>query len=80
MAQDITAIIEDWGHRIATAEGGRGLARLLPAFDDESFPLLRQIDPYDYTEFDASQVPAVIAELERLQPAMTRRPTPWLTS
>jgi hypothetical protein len=41
------------------------LNRLLPIFDDQSFPLLRLIDPYGDTLFSSNQMHGFIPEWDR---------------
>lgn len=48
------------------ADGGIVELRELPAFDDQRYPYLRLIDPYENTIFSSYQVQwAVLHELER---------------
>src|SRR5690349_15069941 len=42
------------------------LNRILPKYDDASFPLLRYVDPYDDTIFNSSQMRGFVEEWDRL--------------
>lgn len=44
------------------------LARLLPSFNEEAFPILRWIDPHLDTSFNELQLRHMAEELERLRP------------
>lgn len=51
------------------------LSRVLPSPDDETFPLLRFVDPYGYTVFNRVQLEALESELDRLLYRSDDRPT-----
>jgi hypothetical protein len=42
------------------------LNRVLPSFEDESFPMLRFIDPYGNTLFNTNQMFGFLSEWDRL--------------
>lgn len=46
---------------------GADIGALLPEFDDESFPLLRLVDPYGDTYFSRYQMAGILPEIGRLQ-------------
>jgi hypothetical protein len=46
---------------------GTDLGRLLPDFDDLSYPLLRLVDPYGDTYFSSYQMAGLLPEISRLQ-------------
>jgi hypothetical protein len=48
-------------------DSGKTLATLLPPFEDESFHLLRYIDPYGDTVFNHLQMDEFLAEWDRLR-------------
>lgn len=65
-----------WSVSLTTSYGDHQVARLrwellyLP-LGDESFPLLRYVDPYGKTLFNRTQVEAVISEFHRLRERVT---------
>lgn len=48
------------------------LHRTLPNYDDATFSLLREIDWYGDTEFQASQMSVLLEELDRVMPKAAR--------
>lgn len=47
-------------------DGQNLLSRLLPEFDDETYPMLSSIDPYGNTVFNCLQIRRFLAEWSRV--------------
>ena len=57
---------DEHGNVEETLDWPTGLDRLLPEYEDESFPCLRFVDPYGDTLFNRMHMPTLLRELDRL--------------
>lgn len=63
-------VVDAERRRIAEQVGGdtESVRRLLPEYDDTTFPLLRLVDPYGDTYFSSLQARELLVEWDRLEP------------